>query len=427
MLIIKASIYISTWTIGSSEHDPSQKCRQDTAITLRQTNSLGSIINEEKPELIPTQQFSFLGEDYDLALGFVISSKRNSLQNIEKASSSGSPIPPQSPGRNECHGRRLPIGTSPHAPTAAIPFKPVVHVHTTLVLPGLPQLPSSRNICCGGQIFTTFAKEKFFICTTVHGQFSDGMGGIPQRKEGGTHSLELCYIAWDILMKSHQIPLHVQHLTGTMNMVADKWSRANKAIPTEWCIDNSVFRAVTNQLGEPGVDLFATCLNKKLPVYVSPCPDPQALAIDALTMDWNNLPLAYGFPPMPILPKVLQKIRTSSATINLIASAWPTQSWFPDLHSLSIATPYTIPVFPELLSQVVGCQMWFHKNPGMYHYHAWTLPGICSRIEDFQTRLPKEFRDLNGTLPDWSMRESGQSSVLGAFDGRVIHSLPLSL
>ena len=144
-------------------------------------------------------------------------------------------------------------------------------------------------------------------------------------------------------------------------------------------------------------------------------------------MDWNSLPLAYGFPPMPILPKVIQKIRMSSCTIILIAPAWPTQSWFLDLLSLSIATPYMIPVHLELPSEVVGHQTWFHRNPGMYHYHAWRLSGIRSQIEDFQAGLPKEYRYLNGTLPDWSMRENGKSSVLGAVDGRVTHSLPLSL
>ena len=97
-----------------------------------------------------------------------ISSNRNSLRIIEKASSSGSSPHPQSPGRDECHGRRHPFGTSPHAPTAAVPFKPVVHVHTTLVLPNLPQLPSSRNIFYGGQTFTIFAKENFFIYLQRH-------------------------------------------------------------------------------------------------------------------------------------------------------------------------------------------------------------------------------------------------------------------
>ena len=62
------------------------------------------------------------------------------MQIIEEASSPGSRIPPQSPGHNECHGRHHPSGSSPHAPSAAIPFKQVVHIHTTFVLRGLPQL-----------------------------------------------------------------------------------------------------------------------------------------------------------------------------------------------------------------------------------------------------------------------------------------------
>ena len=130
------------------------------------------------------------------------------------------------------------------------------------------------------------------------------------KKEGGTHSPDLCYIAWDILTKCQSHHIHHIHSCPTSDGDDERSSgqvEQSEQGHSQWCIDNSVFRAVTNQLGEPGIDLFATCLNKKLPVYVSPCPDPQALAIDALSMDWNNLPLAYGFPPMPILPKGFRK------------------------------------------------------------------------------------------------------------------------
>ena len=65
---INLHLYLDDWLLRARSF---QRCRQDTATTLRQTNSLGFIINEEKSELVPTQQFSFLGEDYDLALGLV--------------------------------------------------------------------------------------------------------------------------------------------------------------------------------------------------------------------------------------------------------------------------------------------------------------------------------------------------------------------
>ena len=192
-------------------------------------------------------------------------------------------------------------------------------------------------------------------------------------------------------------------------------------------LNKSVFTAVVNELGEPGLDLFATCLNNRLPVYVSPRPDPQALALDALILDWNTLPLAYAFAPMPILPKVLQKIQDSTVTVILIAPAWPTQSWFPDLLNLLIRRPVEIPVLEDLLTQQVGRQVWTHHNLAMYNYHAWMLSGIPSLREDFLRQQPRESPSLREVQPEQCMMESGQSSVIGVVDRRKILSVPLSL
>ena len=57
--------------------------------------------------------------------------------------------------------------------------------------------------------------------------------------------------------------------------------------------------------GESPVDLFATSLNKKLPTYVSPIPDPQAWEVDALSIPWENL---VAFDPIALLLKVVQKL-----------------------------------------------------------------------------------------------------------------------
>ena len=54
--------------------------------------------------------------------------------------------------------------------------------------------------------------------------------------------------------------------------------------------------------------LFATHLNHKLPLYVSPVPDPKAWDIDALNINWMGL-TAYAYPPMALLYRVIQKIR----------------------------------------------------------------------------------------------------------------------
>ena len=54
------------------------------------------------------------------------------------------------------------------------------------------------------------------------------------------------------------------------------------------------------------VHLFATHLNHKLPLYVSPVPDPKAWDIDALNINWTGLN-AYAYPPTALLHRVIQK------------------------------------------------------------------------------------------------------------------------
>ena len=54
------------------------------------------------------------------------------------------------------------------------------------------------------------------------------------------------------------------------------------------------------------VDLFATRFNNKLPQFVSPVPDFQAWAVDALSLSWEGLD-PYAFPPAAILGKVVEK------------------------------------------------------------------------------------------------------------------------
>ena len=61
-----------------------------------------------------------------------------------------------------------------------------------------------------------------------------------------------------------------------------------------------------------------------------------------------------------------------------------------------------------------------------YNYHAWTLSGVLSHREAFQRRLPSVSLSLNGALPDWCTKGSGQNSVLGVIEGRRIQSQPQS-
>ena len=56
----------------------------------------------------------------------------------------------------------------------------------------------------------------------------------------------------------------------------------------------------------PHVDLFATHLNLKVALYVSPVPDQHAWYIDALNIIWSGLS-AYAYPSTALLHRVIQK------------------------------------------------------------------------------------------------------------------------
>ena len=55
----------------------------------------------------------------------------------------------------------------------------------------------------------------------------------------------------------------------------------------------------------PHLDLFATHLNHKVPLYLSPVPDQHAWDIDAQNIIWSGL-AAYVYPPTALLHRVIQ-------------------------------------------------------------------------------------------------------------------------
>ena len=106
-------------------------------------------------------------------------------------------------------------------------------------------------------------------------------------KQRGTHSVEMCALLWKIMTWCHHyhITLKARHIPGCLNVMADLLSRSNQVQSTEWSLHPQVFKQICQKWFTPHVDLFATHLNHKLPLYVSPVPDPKAWGIDALNIN----------------------------------------------------------------------------------------------------------------------------------------------
>ena len=244
------------------------------------------------------------------------------------------------------------------------------------------------------------------------------------RHQGGTRSPDLSEEVWNILnlCLAHNIQLLAKHIPGRFNTLADRMSRIDKPISREWSLDQEIANKIFQIMDFPSIDLFATRLNHRLPLYVSPIPDQKALSIDALSMDWNRIH-AYAFPPFHLIPAVINKIRLSQCKIVLIAPLWPDRPWFPELLGLLVSPPVSLPVIPNLLAQLKGRIL--HQNLGHLQLHPWELSNSLSEIDNFQAMLRSTSPKLEETRLLKSMMQNGKSSVIGQFNGRLILSRPL--
>ncbi len=199
---------------------------------------------------------------------------------------------------------------------------------------------------------------------------------------GGLRSWQLYALVWRICTKAKRlgISLRIRHIPGSLNVIADRLSRKNQVLQTEWSLHPEVFQTICKVKDTPLIDVFATVANRKLPVFISPVPDPMAYAVDALSVDWTCMHI-YAYPPTTLLGRVVKKIQKQQCRVLLIAPLWPGQVWFWDLVHLSISRPLKLPERDDLLKQpsgTLGCKSVFADNMRMRNLHVWELE---SRID----------------------------------------------
>ena len=125
------------------------------------------------------------------------------------------------------------------------------------------------------------------------------------------------------------ILLSAVHIQGHLNVVADSLSRAFP-VTTEWSLPQLEFNRLEAWHGAPlQIDLFANPMNNKLPTFCSTINRPRTSVVNAFTEDWNLWSQIYVFPPINLLPKVIQRLRHYQGHGLLIVPRLPSAEWFP--------------------------------------------------------------------------------------------------
>jgi hypothetical protein len=131
------------------------------------------------------------------------------------------------------------------------------------------------------------------------------------------------------LLQELDIRLHVMHIPGIENCLADSLSRMEASGDYELRAD--VFRIAVRTLQViPTIDLFASAYNKKLDSFVSleGRYSKGAAHLDAFSLPTWNLGLPYIFPPVGLIDRVLQRIQTEKIEAVLVLPKWPYQPWW---------------------------------------------------------------------------------------------------
>ena len=115
------------------------------------------------------------------------------------------------------------------------------------------------------------------------------------KNERGTRSYTLMQMTMRLLKWCDRkaITLVPVHLPGVHNIQAYSLSRVGQTLNTEWTMAMEGLRPMFGKWGEPQVDLFATFTNRRLIKFVLPYPDPRAEWTDAMSVPWDN-----GRPPV---------------------------------------------------------------------------------------------------------------------------------
>jgi hypothetical protein len=125
---------------------------------------------------------------------------------------------------------------------------------------------------------------------------------------------------------------------------------------SDWGLAPKALAVIFEAFGHQEVDLFGSDTWHVASVYVSPRYMPGCAAVDALNQDWTELVpnggLAWIFPPVRALPKVIQNLKEFKTNSILVVPEAPTTNWWVQLQGLKAQARIVGPIVFERTTDI---------------------------------------------------------------------------
>jgi hypothetical protein len=124
----------------------------------------------------------------------------------------------------------------------------------------------------------------------------------------------------------------------------------------DWHLDTQVFCQVSTLWGTPQIDLFTSRQLVPTARFMSWRAADSPEAINALSMRWI-FDLAFLFPPIPLLKRVVRKMEVSRRIYLLVTPYWEARMWFASLQSLLVLEVRRLPFHDALVVDLASGEL----------------------------------------------------------------------
>ena len=243
------------------------------------------------------------------------------------------------------------------------------------------------------------------------------------RRLGGRHrDLSILTDKIHEICIAKKIRLIVNHLAGTLNVIADEESRRSVIHLADFQLHPDIFKTISSIWGPFTIDLFATYQNRQISRFASFLPQPKATWVDAMKHIWTK-EFPYIFPPFSMITRILQKIDNEKATAVLVAPIWQAQPWFPLILRSLIDIPLVLPEHRDLLLHPLRAE---GKNPPWVTV-AWKISGIVSKRKMFRKKLSHKWSNRGPQQLMRAMTPTGSHGSISPSKMAKIQQLATSL